>query len=178
MEQYNRHCFFIDSGVNIPIGKEISKLQVRFGFSEEMRKLLLIQSYSKGTLAFHQSQLDWKEEDEPIQWYTLDALDDTFDVIERNEDLILSEFLFVFAQDREGNQFAEITKGGMKGTIVWFNSLYYADVDSLEELMEEENGDQMDIAQGSLDVEVVFNLLYTSHQKIAFKANSLDLFIC
>ena len=31
---------------------------------------------------------------------------------ERNEDCILSDYLFVFAQDQEGNQYAEITKVG------------------------------------------------------------------
>lgn len=189
MEQYNRHCFFIDSGVNIPIGTEINKLQLRFGFSEEMRKLLLIQSHSKGRIAFQPSIQDWNEEQEPIQWYTLDTLDDALDVIERNEDFILSDFLFVFAQDLQGNQFAEITKGRMKGNIVWFNALYYADIDSLEELIEEnrdensadsaeEKRDQLEFDSWPLDAEFVFNLLYTSHQKIFFKANSLDLFLC
>ena len=177
MEQYFRHCFFVDAGVTIPIGKEVSKLQSRFGFSEEMRKLLLVQSHGKGIHTFELPLIDWPKLENAIQWYTLDGLNDALDVIERNEDSILADYLFVFAQDQQGNQFAEITKGHLKGQIVWLNACYYEDVDSLEELLEEYS-DLNPNPRATVDDELVFQLLYTSNQLVSIKAQSLELFLC
>ncbi|MBB1140809.1 hypothetical protein [Myroides sp. WP-1] len=177
MEQYYRHSFFVDAGVNLSIGKEVNKLQTRFGFSEEMRKLLLVQSQGKGTLTLGPSLDSFASFSTIMQWYTLDGLDDTLDVIERNEDFILADFLFVFAQDTEGNQYAEITKGRLKGHIVWLNACYYEDVDSLEELLEEYS-EQSESPQIKVDDELVFHLLYTSNQLVSVRAQSLELFLC
>lgn len=176
MEQYYRHCFFVDAGVNVSIGKEVNQLQMRFGFSDEMRKLLLVQSHSKGQPTLLQPFITLNDP-ECISWYTLDGVDETLDFIERNEDFILSDFLFVFAQDQEGNQYAEITKGSLKGHIVWLNAFYYSDVDSMEELLEDDL-EQMGIAKALVDDELAFHLLCTSQQVVAIKAQSLDLFLC
>ncbi|MGG5507143.1 MULTISPECIES: hypothetical protein [unclassified Myroides] len=177
MEQYYTHAFFVDVGVNLSIGKEVNKLQTRFGFSEEMRKLLLVQSQGKGTLTLDSPTVGVANFSTVMQWYTLNGLDDSLDVIERNEDSILADFLFVFAQDHEGNQYAEITKGRWKGYIVWLNACYYADVDSLEELLEEYS-EQSELTAVRVDDELVFHLLYTSSQLVSVKAQSLELFLC
>ncbi|MGG5600649.1 hypothetical protein ACPDHJ_12725 [Myroides sp. C8-3] len=180
MEQYNKHSFFVEVGVTIPSGKEVNKLQVRFGFSEEMRKLLLVQSQGNTRHSLMQSGIT-SESLEALEgvvvWYTLDSLDETLDIIERNEDCVLSDYLFVFAQDHLGNQYAEITKGKWKGHIVWLNALYYADVDSLEELLEEYS-DSAEASIGRVEDETVFQLLYTSQQLVAMQASSLEMFLC
>lgn len=177
MEQYYKHRFFVDAGVTIPIEKEVNKMQVRFGFSEEMRKLLLVQSQGQGMQALVRSGIALEALEGMVEWYTFDGLDEALDVIERNEDFVLSDYLFVFAQDHLGNQYAEITKGRLKGHIVWLNALYYADVDSLEELLEEYlDSDETTI--GGVDDELVFHLLYTSQHLVAIQAPSLEIFLC
>lgn len=177
MEQYYKHSFFVDAGVSIPTGKEVNKLQVRFGFSDEMRKLLLVQSQGKGMHNLVRSAIPLEAIEGIVEWYTFDGLDDTLDVIERNEDCILSDYLFVFAQDHKGNQYAEITKGRLTGHIVWLNALFYDDVDSLEELLEEYL-DSAETERGCVDDELVFQLLYTSQQLVAIQAPSLEMFLC
>ncbi|WP_353158655.1 hypothetical protein [Myroides odoratus] len=176
MEHYQKHLFFVDSGVTITVDKEINALQRRFGFSEEMRKLILIQTQSRSENANYFGKGESKTESTVVQWYTFDGVDEVWDIMERNEDCILSDYLFVFAQDQEGNQYAEITKGKRKGHIVWLNALCYADVDSLEELIEERL-EQLGASPLWMDEELIFNLLYTDHQMVEIRANSLDLFL-
>lgn len=177
MEQYYKHSFFVDAGVTIPIGQEVNKLQVRFRFSDEMRKLLLVQSQGKGMHTLVRSGFPLEALEGVVEWYTFDGGDDALDVIERNEDFVLSDYLFVFAQDQQGNQYAEITKGRLTGQIVWLNALYYDDVDSLEELLEE-HLETFETTKGCVDDELVFQLLYTSEQLVALQASSLEMFLC
>ncbi|MDM1044408.1 hypothetical protein HX004_10925 [Myroides sp. 1354] len=177
MEQYHKHLFFVDSGVTITVNQEINRLQHRFGFSEEMRKWLLIQTQGKGEEICYAAKREFKGETTRIQWYTLDGINEVWDIIERNEDCILSDYLFVFAQDQVGNQYAEITKGKRKGHIVWLNALCYADVDSLEELIEERL-EQLGKTPLWMDEELIFNLLYTDCQMVEIQTNSLELFLC
>lgn len=179
MENYHTHLFFVDSGVTISAEREINTLQRRFGFSEDMRKLLLIQVQPRGVKSFfalHTSSID-PSKASPMYWYTLDGVEESWDIIERNEDCILSDYLFVFAQDEEGNQYAEITKGKHKGCIVWLNAFYYSDVDSLEELVEERL-EQVGSLPLWMDEELIFNLLYTDFKMVEIQANSLELFLC
>ncbi|WP_410881430.1 SMI1/KNR4 family protein [Myroides sp. DW712] len=175
MEHYHKHLFFVDSGVTIAIVREINTLQRRFGFSEDMRKLLLIQVQPRAENPF--VGLSHELIVPQIQWYTLDGLEDSWDIIERNEDCILSDYLFVFAQDYEGNQYAEITKGQRKGQIVWLDASFYADVDSLEEFMEEQS-EHVGFSPRWSEEELIFNFVSTESQLVEIKANSLELFLC
>jgi|GEM_PF-5636880 len=177
MENYHTHLFFIDSGVTISADSEINTLQRRFGFSEDMRKFLLIQGQPRGEKSFATLNVVCTSKKAPTHWYTLDGIEENWDIIERNEDCILSDYLFVFAQDKEGNQYAEITKGKNKGCIVWLNALYYSDVDSLEELVEEQV-EQIEVLPFWTDEELIFNLLYTDFKMVEIQANSLELFLC
>lgn len=175
MEHYHKHVFFVDAGVTVAVGSEINALQRRFSFSEEMRKLLLIQAQMEYP--------EWQDtafihkEMSALHWYTLNGYDELWDIIERNEDCILSDYLFVFAEDERGNQYAEITKGKRKGHIVWLNLLCYDDIDSLEELIEERL-EQRGVTALWSDDELIFNLVYTDNQMVEIKSNSLELFLC
>ncbi|MGS4344136.1 SMI1/KNR4 family protein [Myroides odoratus] len=175
MEHYHKHLFFVDSGVTISVVREINTLQRRFGFSEDMRKLLLIHGQPSG-----EYPLDTGSHGRitaPMHWYTLDGVEDSWDIIERNEDCILSDYLFVFAQDCEGNQYAEITKGQHKGQIVWLDVSFYADVDSLEEWIEEQS-ERVGVALMWNEEELLFNFVSTESQLVEIKAHSLELFLC
>lgn len=179
MENYHTHLFFVDSGVTIAAEREINILQQRFGFSEDMRKLLLIQVQPKEVKSFFvlHASTTGRSKESPMYWYTLDGVEESWDIIERNEDCILSDYLFVFAQDEVGNQYAEITKGKHKGCIVWLNAFYYSDVDSLEELVEDQL-EQVGLLPLWTDEELIFNLLYTDSKMVEIQANSLELFLC
>jgi len=177
MEHYFRHSYFVDSGVNIQMGREVKQLQSRFSFSDEMRKLLLIQSSSKEISSNSNHPGNKTGLMKSIIWYTLDGVEEEFDIMERNEDFIFSNFLFVFAQDLEGNQYAEITKGELKGHVVWLNALYYADVDSLEELIEENRAEDT-LFQLAAEEEVICDLICRTSELVTLQANCLELFLC
>lgn len=126
MNEFLRYRFLIDSGVDVLFKDEISSLQCTYKFSDDYFRFLLINSHPsvrsiEGKMSFFMLHT----------LHQLDALE------EMNEDSIFSPYIFILGRWNKEMLVGEVLVGEHKGAIVFIEEEKYCDIDSIEELLED-----------------------------------------
>lgn len=126
MNEFLRYRFLIDSGVDVLFKDEISSLQCTYKFSDDYYRFLLINSHSSVT------RLDSK-----MSFFTLHTPHHLDTLEEMNEDSIFSPYIFIMGRWNKEMLVGEVLVGEHKGAIVFIEEEKYCDIDSIEELLED-----------------------------------------
>lgn len=183
MDKFVQFQFLIENGVDVMSRGEVKKLQRKYGFSEEMyRFLLLLHARSGSQEEVFSSFFSTLETtvaaygNAVSTWYTMFDLDDTFNIVERNEDTIFSGYFFVFAKTNNGSEFAEVLIGPEKGNIIMIQEHICEGLDSLEEFFEDYSTYETDYSLLS-EEEVVGSLLAFDQSLFETETTSFNLFL-
>lgn len=154
MKDLCRNSFLVDLGVDVTHSKQIAQLQKEYAFSEECYRFLL---------ANDNTTVNWSSEE--LQFLEYGNIDSTINLLDVNEESIISPYVFFFARNGAGQLIGEITTGLYSGYIVMFNEEQFCDIDSLEELLED-----CDVCVEALlgDTEEVMNTLLSESNGIMF----------
>ncbi|MCC9043280.1 hypothetical protein LNQ81_11420 [Myroides sp. M-43] len=124
MNEFLRYRFLVDSGVDVFCKSEIKSLQKVFRFSDDYFRFLLINgNWPLITISTNISS--------SCMYDNLVFLEQT------NEDCIFSPYIFIVGRWTEDKLIGEVLVGSHKGAIVLIEEDKYCDIDSIEELLED-----------------------------------------
>lgn len=135
MNEFLRYRFLVDSGVDVLFKREISSLQCSYQFSDDYFRFLLISSGS--------SLVQTSTE---VSFFDLSVHNTSETLEEVNEDSIFSPYIFIIGRWSRDMLIGEVLVGDRKGAIVLIAEDKICDIDSIEELLEDMDVEDIHIA--------------------------------